>query len=147
MKRGLFFPLLIFFAFPLWPLEQVDAAADQFSLVGMKIAELIERFGPPTAVFAARGGETWQDDVVFQYKGGDFYIFKDRVWQVKLSTALGINSGDQKQAALLVLGARAQDNGDHLLMPADGKDWPLMFRVNINSAGRVAAIFIYRPDF
>jgi hypothetical protein len=147
MKRGLFLPLLLFFTLPLWPQEQVGAVGDPFSLVGMKVAELVERFGPPIAVFAARGNEVWQDDVVFQYTGGDFYIVKDRVWQVKLASALGINTGDQKQAALLVLGAKAQDRGDHLLMPVSGKDWPLIFRVNINNTGRVAAIFIYRPDF
>jgi len=113
----------------------------------MKVAELVERFGAPSAVFAVRGNEVWQDDVVFQYAGADFYIVKDRIWQVKLAAALGINSGDQKQVAALVLGAKAQDRGDHLLMPVSGKDWPLMFRVNINSAGRVAAIYIYRPDF
>jgi hypothetical protein len=147
MKRGLFFPLLLLFVLPLWPQEQAGLTGDTFSYVGLKVAELIERFGPPTAVFAARGNERWQDDVVFQYTGGDFYIFKDRVWQVKLSTALGIDVGDLKQAALLVLGAKAQDLGDYLLMPVSGKDWPLMLRININSTGRVAAIFIYRPDF
>ncbi|WP_461247394.1 hypothetical protein [Treponema sp. R6D11] len=147
MKRGLFLPLLIFFALPLWPQEQVGQSQDPFSLVGMKVAELVERFGAPTAVFAVRGNEVWQDDVVFQYAGADFFIVKDRIWQVKLSAALGINSGDQKQAAALVLGAKAQDRGDHLLMSVAGKDWPLMFRVNINGAGRVAAIYIYRPDF
>jgi len=147
MKRGLFLPLLLFFTLPLWTQEQTGVGTDPFSLVGMKVAELIGRFGAPAAVFAARGNEVWQDDVVFRYDSADFYIFKDRVWQVKLAAALGINSGDPKQAALLVLGARAQDNGDHLLMPVTGKDWPLMFRVNVNSAGRVAAIFIYRPDF
>jgi len=147
MRRGLLLPLLLFFALPLWAQEQNGAGGDPFSLVGMKIAELVERFGAPAAVFAARGNEVWQDDVVFRYDGADFYIVKDRVWQVKLTSALGINFGDPKQAALLVLGAKAQDNGDHLLMPVSGKDWPLVFRVNVNSAGRVAAIFIYRPDF
>jgi len=147
MKRGLFFPLILFFALPLWPQEQVGVNGELFSLVGMKVAELIEQFGPPIAVFTVRGNEVWQDDVVFHYAGADFYIVKDRVWQVKLAAALGINSGDPKQAALLVLGVKAQDRGDHLLMPVSGGDWPLMFRVNINNAGRVAAIFIYRPDF
>jgi len=147
MKRALFLPLLLFFALPLWPQEQVGAGADPFSFVGMKVAEIIERFGAPVEVFAVRGVEIWQDDVVFRYAAADFFIVKDRVWQVKLAAALGINSGDPKQAALLVLGAKAQDNGDHMLMPVSGKDWPLMFRVNINSAGRVAAIYIYRSDF
>jgi hypothetical protein len=147
MRRGLLLPMLLFFTLPLWAQEQTGSGGDPFSLVGMKLAELVERFGAPAAVYAARGNEVWQDDVVFRYDSADFYIAKDRVWQVKLTAALGINYGDPKQAALLVLGAKAQDLGDHLLMPVSGKDWPLVFRVNVNSAGRVAAIYIYRPDF
>ena len=123
------------------------AQDDSFSLVGMKLADLIERFGAPRAVLAARGIETWQDDVVFQYAEGDFYIYRDRVWQVKVASVRGISLGDPKQAAVLVMGNAAEDRGDHLLMPVTGRDWPLMLRVNVNSAGAVSSIFIYRPDF
>jgi len=119
----------------------------ELSYIGLKLAELIERLGPPRAVSAARGNELWQDDVVFQYNEGDFFIYKDRVWQVKFLSAYGISLGDPRQAALLVLGEAAEDRGDHLVLPLQGKDWPLVIRVNLNGAGRVAAIFIYRPDF
>jgi len=147
MKREILLPLLLFVIFPLWPQEQAVNTDEQLSLVGMKVTELIERFGPPKTVFAARGYEIWQDDVVFQYAEGDFYIFKDRVWQIKLASARGISLGDSKPVALLVMGNTAEDRGDHLLLPLSGKDWPLMFRVNLNNAGLVTAIFIYRPDF
>jgi hypothetical protein len=146
MRRGLVLSLLLFFTFPLWPQEAANADA-QLSIVGLRLAEVIERFGAPKAVFAARGNELWQDDVVFQYDAGDFYIFRDRVWQVRLASARGISVGDPKQAALLVLGDRTEDRGDHLLLPVLTGGWPLMFRVNLNNAGVVSAIFIYRPDF
>jgi hypothetical protein len=113
----------------------------------MRLDELFERFGPPKAVFAARGNEIWQDDVIFQYEGRDFYIYRDRVWQVKVVTELGVSVGDSKQAAALTLGNMAEDRGDHLLVPLSGKDWPMIFRVNINSSGRVNAIYIYRIDY
>jgi len=74
MKRRLFFPLILFFALPLWSQEQIGVNGDPFSFVGMKVAELVERFGPPIAVFAVRGNEIWQDDVVFRYTGVDFYM-------------------------------------------------------------------------
>jgi hypothetical protein len=138
LEIRIFSLLLLLTALPLWPQEK---------LVGMKLADLIERFGAPRVVLAARGNETWQDDVVFQYAEGDFYICKDRVWQVKVASIRGISLGDPKQAAALVMGNAAEDRGDHLLMPVIGAGLPLMLRVNINSAGAVSSIFIYRPDF
>ena len=144
MRRGRYLILLLFIAMPLF------AQDDSYSLVGMKLADLIERFGAPTAVLAARGNELWQDDVVFRYAEGDFYIHRDRVWQVKLASVRGISLGDPRAAAALVMGSTAEDRGDHLLLPvtdADLSPWPLMLRVNFNSAGVVASIFIYRPDF
>lgn len=142
--------MLTFFACLLWPQEPANTgsgAGEQLALVGLRLAEIIERYGPPKAVFAARGNELWQDDVVFQYNEGDFYIFRDRVWQVRLSSARGISAGDPKQAALLVLGENAQDRGDHLLLPLSGGDWPMAIRVNVSGAGLVTSIFIYRSDY
>ena len=146
MKRGLLLTLSLIIIFPLWPQEQTVNAGEVLSFVGMKLEELIERLGPPNAVYAVRGNELWQDDVVFQYAGRDFYIFRDRVWQVKLASVRGISIGDPKAAALLVLGNTAEDRGDHLLLPLTGAGWPLMFRVNFDNA-LVTAIFIYRSDF
>ena len=145
--RRFFLPLLLFVTFPLLPQEETDPARDPLSFVGMTLADLIGRFGTPAAVFAARGNELWQDDVVFRYTYGDFYIYMDRVWQVKLVSAFGVSNGDRKTAALAVMGYTAQDRGDHALLPLTGGNWPLMLRVNFNETGLVAAIYIYRPDF
>lgn len=143
--------MLLLVTFPLLPQEQAGNTflnADEIlSLVGMKLSELIENYGTPKMVFTARGNEQWQDDVVFQYDRGDFYIYKDRVWQVKLPFARGISIGDPKAVALLVMGESAEDNGDHLLLPLSGRGWPLMFRVNFNNTGYVSGIYVYRPDY
>jgi hypothetical protein len=151
MKRALLLPLLLLFAFTLWAQERSGNTAvnrdEQLSFVGMRLADLIERFGPPGTVISARGNEIWQDDVVFQYGEGDFYIYRDRVWQVRLASTHGVSNGDSKSAAMMVLGNTAEDRGDHLLLPITGRDWPLMLRVNFNNTGHVSAIYIYRPDF
>lgn len=147
MKRVLFLPFLLVFTSPLWAQSQAVNSDERLALVGIRLTELIERFGTPSAVLTARGNELWQDDVVFQYAHGDFYIYRDRVWQVRLASACGISNGDRKAVASLVLGEGAEDRGDHLLLPVNGKDWPLMLRVNLNSTGQVSAIYIYRPDF
>jgi len=138
-------PLLLLVAFPSFPQEA--AGTDPLSFVGMTLTDLIGRFGTPAAVFAARGNEPWQDDVIFQYAGRDFYIYRDRVWQVKLVSAFGVSNGDTKTSALAVLGNMAQNRGDHALLPLTGANWPLMLRVNFYETGFVSAIYIYRSDF
>jgi hypothetical protein len=149
MKRAIYTHFLLFYlfiTFPLFSQEQPPAGEESFSFVGLRLAEVFERFGAPKAVYSARGNELWQDDVVFQYDYGDFFIYRDRVWQVRVPAAVGVTVGDPKQAAVLTLGNRAVDRGDHLFMSISGRDWPLMVRVNINSAGRVASIYVFRPD-
>jgi hypothetical protein len=148
MKRILLILLLLFFSFPLWTQQQAGAPTNEhLSFVGMTLTGLLERFGPPRTVVSARGNEYWQDDVVFQYDDGDFYIYRDRVWQVKFASSHGISFGDRKQTVLMVLGNTAEDRGDHVLFPVPGNDWPLMLRINLNSSGLVSAIYLYRPDF
>jgi len=147
MKRGLLYLLLFVLTFPLWPQAANPGIDEQYSYVGMTLAELIGRFGPPRTVGTARGNELWQDDVVFQYPQGDFYIYRDRVWQVRLVSIRGVSNGDRKAAVQFYLGNTAEDMGDHLLFPVSGSDWPLMLRVNFSNSGLVSGIFLYRPDF
>jgi len=143
--------LFLCYVLPLQPQERAVntnyGTDEKLSFVGMTLAELIERFGVPKAVMTARGNELWQDDVIFQYNDGDFYIYRDRVWQVKFTSALGISNRDGKAAVLRVLGNNADDMGDHALLQVSGTDWPLMLRVNFNSSGQVSAIYLYRSDF
>ncbi|MCL2764715.1 MAG: hypothetical protein FWD40_05480 [Treponema sp.] len=154
MKKLFILPLLFLLSLPLpaqnQPVYEGLDNDEQLSFVGMMMVDLISRFGSPRSVIAERGHELWQDDVVFQYNGADFYIFRDRVWQVRLASTHGISNGDRKSVVLLVLGDSAEDRDDHLLLPISGRDWPLMMRINFNnpgSTGQVTAIYIYRPDF
>jgi hypothetical protein len=130
----------------LWP-QQAGIQGDEIvSNIGLSLEDLFLRFGAPRTVHAARGDETWQDDVVFVYGELDYYIFRDRVWQVGLKSGYGIKIGDAKASALLVLADKAQDKGDYLLYPITGGAWPLSLRVNFN-AGRISGMFVYRTDF
>ena len=133
---------------PLWPQTPLpqDNYGEPVIFVGMTLDELFSRFGPPQSVFSARGEERWQDDVVFTYNEGDFYIHRNRVWQVGLRYAYGIRVGDLRAVAFLVFGENASDEGDFLLYPIPGGAWPLSLRMNFTN-DRVSAIFIYRPDF
>ncbi|MDR1302827.1 MAG: hypothetical protein LBK43_10225 [Treponema sp.] len=120
---------------------------DISSVVGLTLEGLISRFGLPQSVYAVRGMETWQDDVVFTYEAGDFYIYKDRIWQIQIKAAYGIQIGDNLTSISWILGEGTQIYRDYFLIPLRGHSWPLMLRLNIDNVGLISAIFIYRPDF
>jgi hypothetical protein len=120
---------------------------DISSFVGLTLEGLISRFGFPQSVYTVRGLETWQDDVVFTYEAGDFYVYKDRVWQIEVKTAYGIKIGDNLASISWILGEGTQMYRNYFLIPLRGNPWPLMLRLNFDSAGLISAIFIYRPDF
>jgi hypothetical protein len=148
-KSGTLLPVIVLAVVaPLWPQQSTTPGQydEQLTLIGLKLSELYQRFGSPQAVYAARGGETWQDDVVFVYNEGDFYVYRDRVWQIGIKSIYGIRVGDAKAVALLVLGENAQDKGDYVLYAFQGSAWPLSLRVNF-AAGKISAIFVYRADF
>ena len=116
-------------------------------MIGIYLDELILRFGPPRSVYAVRGLEEWQDDVVFVYDHGDYYIYKDRVWQLGLKEAWGIRAGDSRSVVSLRLGSNAQSRGDSVFLFLDEGNWPLMFRCDFDQNGRVLVLFFYRTDF
>jgi hypothetical protein len=122
------------------------AVENPVDFIGMNVTELFENFGPPAAVYASRGIETWQDDVVFEYAGVDFYIYKDKVWQLSLDSGRGINMGDPRAAVLLVLGETAQDKNSYIVGRQRNTSWPLEWRFNIEG-GKVSAIYLYRMDY
>jgi hypothetical protein len=125
----------------------VETGGDPASLIGLTLAEALAQFGPPQSVHPVRGLEEWQDDVVFVYGDRDFYIYRDRVWQLGLKDAYGIRMGDSRGTALLVLGESAETHSGYVLADLPSRAWPLTIRVNLDSAGKVTGLFIYRSDF
>ena len=133
---------------PLWPQGDMNQSPedDPVSYIGLTLTELIGRFGVPRSVYPSRGPEEWQDDVVFVYEQGDFYILKDRVWQVSLKAARGIKAGDSMGTVYLTLGSKAESRFNSVYCTLDEGSWPMMLRFDFNSEGRVQVIFIYRTD-
>jgi hypothetical protein len=122
-------------------------AENPAALVGLTLEELFRRFGVPRLVHVARGGELWQDDVVFVYEQANFYIYRDRVWQVGIRYIHGINIGDPQGVISLIMGPNVAAQGNSFFYPLHGNPWPLTIRWDIDNAGRVQAIYIYRSDF
>jgi hypothetical protein len=140
----LFLPLLICLGSVSF--AQTDAGQDPAALIGITLTELIDRFGVPKQVYAVRGVAAWQDDVVFVYDPGEFYVFGSRVWQLKLRAAYNIKDGDNKAAVNRIMGEGRNFEG-YTLFQLPGKAWPVMLRVNWDTSGRAAGIYIYRSDF
>ena len=119
---------------------------DPSSLIGMTLQDLIKNYGVPKNVYAVRGVAVWQDDVVFVYDRIEFFIFGNRVWQVKVRSAYNIKDGDNRAAISKVMGEGRNFEG-YSLYQLPGKAWPIMLRVNWDASGRAAGIYIYRSDF
>ena len=143
------FLIVVFLFFTAQALWSEPITEDPASFIGLTLTELFGRFGPPIAVYSTRGIEEWQDDVVFVYDQGDFYILNDRVWQINLKMAMGIKTGDNAAVVSLVLGSRvrlAESSENSVSYFIDGKSWPMLLRCDFNKEGRVQMIFIYRSD-
>jgi hypothetical protein len=145
--RG-FAALLAILAIPLGAAvaQTLPETEDPVELIGLSIAELYTRYGPPESVYAARGLETWQDDAVFVYGSTEYYLYWDRVWQVKVDAVKSIRVGNRRGVIPLVLGEGALELDTCTLYPLNGLSWPMMLRFNVNSAGLITGIYIYRTD-
>ena len=127
--------------------------ADPAGLLGLSPALAIERFGPPARVFAVRGAEPWQDDVVFDYAGGfSLFLFRDRVWQVRIGEAhaapvFGFVVGLSIERAIAILGApnRELPGAYEWVLPGDA--WPVRLRGVVDATGSIHELYVYRADF
>ncbi|GHT95826.1 hypothetical protein FACS1894141_5150 [Spirochaetia bacterium] len=123
-----------------------ESTEDPAALVGLTLEELIARFGVPESVYAVRGPESWQDDVVFVYGNQDFYVYKDRIWQLGLNSVYGIKLGDSRAVAALIFeDLQLFDTYGVLSLP--GRSWPLSLRLEWGSTAIISAIYLYRSDF
>jgi hypothetical protein len=153
-----FLPLVFLFCASVFgqnPPETIETAAalppaallsDPSVLIGTTLPNLIGSYGAPKAVYPVRGLASWQDDVVFVYDHAEFFIYGNRVWQLKLKAAYGITEGDPKAQVSLVLGEGQLFDG-YSVFPLPSRVWPLSLRVNWDSSDRVSAVYVYRSDF
>jgi hypothetical protein len=144
--KGVILALVLFILGAAAGWGQYDYANDPASLVGVSLRDLIAMFGVPQSVYATRGPNTWQDDVVFAYGDWEFYIYRDRVWQISLKAAYGIKIGERREVIPLVLGNGVQVYEGFTLYTYSNRSWPVTIRFNVDQNGFVSAVFIYRAD-
>jgi uncharacterized membrane protein len=122
-------------------------------MLGMSPGEAIERLGAPARVYAVRGPEAWQDDVVFEYRDGlSLFLFADRVWQVRIAEpyplpVLGFILGGSRAALAGALGFQeVVMDGEPEWMLA-GEAWPVRLRAIPGEDGAIRELYVYRADF
>lgn len=112
----------------------------------------IERFGAPARVFAVRGAEAWQDDVVFDYGNFGLFLFSDRVWQVRIGAdytrpVLGFSVGAGLERIQAALGLPTSTGPGSWEWELPGNAWPVRLRAKVDETGAVNEIYMYRADF
>jgi len=153
MKHRVFLPLVAILAlsFPLLaqPTELEDDAAPY---LGLGLAEALARFGVPDTVFAVRGAEAWQDDVVFSYASGlSLFWFGDRLWQIRFAapyagSIYGLSIGDPADRARSSLGEPYDAPEGELVYRLPYQGYPVRLRLVVKE-GRFADAYLYRADF
>ncbi len=135
------------------PGTQLAFPDDPAALLGLSPAQALERFGPPQRVFAVRGAEAWQDDVVFDYGSGfSLFLFRDRVWQIRVAEpytrpVLGFTVGAAKERVASVLGTPDRELPGAYEWVLPGAAWPVRLRGNFDQSGAIRELYVYRADF
>lgn len=125
---------------------------DPAPLLGGTLAGTLDRFGAPSSVYAVRGAEAWQDDVAFGYVAGfTFFIFGDRVWQLRLAapyagSIYGLFLGDHSEKALSTLGQPYERTADSLVYRLPYRGYPVKLRL-VFASDALVDVYLYRADF
>jgi hypothetical protein len=125
---------------------------DPARLIGMDPRAAFAALGSPQEVFAFRGAEEKQDNVVFFYS--DFFYlfwFKNRVWQVRFDkrfarSVFGLSMGMSDAEVERACGRPLIPAGNSLYFDLDGQRYPLRVRL-VFEAGTLSDMYVYRSDF
>ena len=128
--------------------ESLDLAG----IIGMDLDTAFRKLGPPAEVFAVRGEQAWQDDVVFYYERS-FYLFwyQNRVWQVRLDQRypgefFALKMGLAKEEVAARIGKPLKDLQDSFLYNLEDRGYPLRLRIFFEQ-GLLSDLYCYRGDF
>jgi hypothetical protein len=137
-----------------WAQEPARQELDLPALVGLTLPEALARFGAPEQVFAARGEESWQDDVVFYYPD-HLYLFwyQSRVWQVRVDelhaggflASRALAMGARREEVLGLLGPPMRELDESLVYHLEDRGYPVRLRLYFRD-GRLADAYCYRGD-
>jgi hypothetical protein len=147
--RGLLPSVLLLAAlgFPLWAQEAVDLPA----LIGLTLEEAYERLGVPARVYALRGDEQQQDDVVFYYSDHLYlFWFQDRVWQARADgrfrgTVFSLPMGVSRRQVIESMGQPILEFEESLVFHVEDRGYPIQARFYFES-DRMSDVYCFRGD-
>jgi hypothetical protein len=129
-----------------------DAADDPTVLIGMDPAQLVAALGAPREIFAWRGMEPSEDDIVVFYPDFRYvFWFQSRVWQVRFDrryagSVLGFSIGMERAEAQARGQGRLEDRDGSLYLALDTGPYPLRVRLAMDD-DRIADIYVFRSDW
>jgi hypothetical protein len=133
----------------------VPAAADNFDpapLIGLDLPGAVGALGLPQKMFAYRGVDESQDNVVFYYSDYRYlFWYKDRVWQVRCDRRFaghvyGLSLGMTREEAERTCPQQLVPNGDSLYFDLDGEKYPIRVRL-VFVADALTDLYVYRSDY
>ena len=148
------FPVFLFALFlMLFPGGGLSAqeALDLPALIGLTLEEAYTNLGVPAEVYALRGSEPGQDDVVFYYPDHLYlFWFQNRVWQVRVDSrftgqVFSLSMRASRQQVLEVMGRPIAEFRDSLVFHIEDRGYPIQTRLYFNEGGLVD-VYCFRGD-
>jgi hypothetical protein len=124
---------------------------DPPALIGLTLEEAYQSLGVPGEVYALRGTEPEQDDVVFYYPSHLYlFWFENRVWQVRLDRRFSgqvftFSMGASRQQVIAALGRPILEFPDSLVFHIGDRGYPLQARLYFDDSGLVD-LYCFRGD-
>lgn len=125
---------------------------DPTGLIGMDPSQAYAALGAPREIFAWRGEDPAEDDIVFFYSDFRYvFWFRSRVWQVRFDqryagTVLGFSLGMGRGEVLARGEGRLQESDGSLYLALDTGPYPVRVRLAMVD-DRLADIYVYRGDW
>ena len=143
--------LLLLLSLPL-AADETLSEPDFAALLGKTPGEVMDILGPPEELYAHRGDEIWQDNVVFFYSRRLYlFWFGNRVWQIRLDrefggTFLTCSMGDSREKVIRILGDPFSEDERSLIYKLPDRGYPVSLRLFFKDVG-LDDLYLYRGDF
>jgi hypothetical protein len=121
------------------------------ALIGLTLEEVHQNLGVPVEVYALRGQEPEQDDVVFYYPSHLYlFWFENRVWQVRADSrfsgqVFALSMGASRQQVIAALGRPILEFSDSLVFHIEDRGYPIQARLYFDEGG-LTDVYCFRGD-